>query len=456
MSIQLAVSRLGLLSACPAVLRKYAERLDASPMGTRLARGMFWSVAGVVIARGLGLISSIVVARFIGRTAYGELGILQSTVTMFQVFVGLAMGVTATKHVAEFRGADPQRAGRIIGLCYLVALLAGALMALGLAVGAPWLATRTLAAPQLTSLLRIGALLLFFGALSGAQTGALAGFEAFKDIARVNLWSGVFGFPVTLVGVYWHGLTGAVWALVATMAVTCVLSELVLRRVAPKNGCRIQFRHVFNEGHMLWRFTLPSILGGAMVAPVTWGCNAILVNRPGGYAEMGIYNAANQWYGAIMFLPGVLGQVLLPILSERLGQKDSDRSSRLLRISVLANALVVAPLIVLGSILSPYIMRSYGNGFGGSWATLVIVLFTAGLLAVQTPVAQVIAASGRMWSGFCLNAAWAAVLLVATVIMVRWGALGLAAARSFAYALHSLWTFGFAYYVLNEGRHGVD
>src|SRR5215469_15305728 len=177
MPINLAVSREGLLSACPAVLRKYADRIDASPTGKRLVRGMFWSVAGVVIARGLGVISSIVVARLIGRTAYGELGVLQSTVTMFQVFGGLAIGVTATKHVAEFRQADRRRAGCIIGICYLVSLLAGTFLAVGLVIGAPWLATRTLAAPQMAPLLRMGALLLFFGALGSAQSGALAGFE---------------------------------------------------------------------------------------------------------------------------------------------------------------------------------------------------------------------------------------------------------------------------------------
>jgi len=435
MPIQLATARAGLLSACPAILRKYADRIDASPTGKRLVRGMFWSVAGVVIARGLGVISSIVVARWIGRTAYGELGILQSTVTMFQVFGGLAIGVTATKHVAEFRQADRHRAGRIIGICYLVALLAGTLLAVGLVVAAPWLATRTLAAPQIAPLLRIGALLLFLGALGSAQSGALAGFEAFKDIARVSFWSGILSFPVTLVGVFWQGLTGVVWALVATMAITCGLNEFVVRRVTQENGCRIRFRHAFSEGHMLWRFTLPSILGGAMVAPVTWGCNAILVNRPGGYAEMGIYNAANQWYGAILFLPGVLSQVLLPVLSERLGQKDLGQSGRLLRISALINAVVVAPFVILGSVLSAHIMRSYGNGFGGGWATLVVVLLTAGLLAIQTPVGQVIAASGRMWMGFGLNLCWGAVVLLSTWSMVRWGALGLALSRLIAYAV---------------------
>jgi hypothetical protein len=37
---------------------------------------------------------------------------------------------------------------------------------------------------------------------------------------------------------------------------------------------------------------------------VVWGCSAMLANQPRGYAELGVYNAANQWQQAIQFLPG--------------------------------------------------------------------------------------------------------------------------------------------------------
>ena len=53
---------------------------------------------------------------------------IQSTVGMFGVFAGFGLGLTATKHVAEFRQSDPDRAGRIIGLSGLFAIGPGGLM----------------------------------------------------------------------------------------------------------------------------------------------------------------------------------------------------------------------------------------------------------------------------------------------------------------------------------------
>ncbi len=52
----------------------------------------------------------------LGKEEFGKLGIVQSTVGMFQVFAGFGLGLTATKYVAEFRDSDPAKTGRIIGL----------------------------------------------------------------------------------------------------------------------------------------------------------------------------------------------------------------------------------------------------------------------------------------------------------------------------------------------------
>ncbi|MDQ3920568.1 MAG: oligosaccharide flippase family protein, partial [Acidobacteriota bacterium] len=59
---------------------------------------------------------AVIAARCLGRKGYGELGIIQSTVGMFQVFAGFGLGLTATKYVAEFKRQNPERAGHIIAV----------------------------------------------------------------------------------------------------------------------------------------------------------------------------------------------------------------------------------------------------------------------------------------------------------------------------------------------------
>src|SRR5580698_9969778 len=90
-------------TASPKVLHPLWLRFRASPLSVRLARGVFWSLVGAVLARGLGVASSIIVARVLGITAFGEFTIIQSTVGLFGTFAGLGLGITATKYVAELR-----------------------------------------------------------------------------------------------------------------------------------------------------------------------------------------------------------------------------------------------------------------------------------------------------------------------------------------------------------------
>jgi O-antigen/teichoic acid export membrane protein len=438
-------------TCCPSFLRPAWDQMAKSPIGYRLAKGMFWSITGAVISRGLMLAASVLVARMFGKTGYGELGMIQSTVGMFGIFAGFGQGVTATKHVAQLHQNDPDRAGRIIGLSCLLTIVTGGLMALGVFSLAPTLAERTINAPHLSGMLRIGALMLFISALNGAQTGALAGFEAFRTIASVNLAVGLISFPVLVGGAYFGGLTGAVWALTINLGVNWLLSHLALRKEARRHNVPFTLRNCSRERFVLWTFSLPAVLSGSVDGPIYWVCNAILVSRPGGYGEMGIFSAANQWYVMALFLPGLLNRVVLPVLSERFGQNDMKQSMETLVLAMKMNALLVLPLVLLASIASPYIMSLYGESFGRGWPTLVIVLLAAGLISVQNPVGQVIAASGRMWLGFAMNAGWAVTMVCGTLLLVRFGSFGLAVATAISYVCHAAWTFAFAAWLIRKG-----
>jgi O-antigen/teichoic acid export membrane protein len=444
-----------IIKYCPALLKPLLSRIETSPIGYRLATGMFWSLAGAVISRSMMLAAWILVARMLGKTGYGELGMIQATVGMFGVFAGFGLGMTATKYVAEFRHSNPERAGRIIGCSKLVAAVTGGLMALGLLLFAQWIATHTINAPQLADLLRIGSLILFISALNGAQTGALSGFEAFKSIAYVNFYVGLLSFPILLAGAYFGGLAGAVWALVANLSLNWLFNHLALRKEMVKSNVFFSMKSCTREWPILWKFSLPALLAGALVGPVNWLCRAFLANQPDGYGELGILSAADQWHTMLIYLPSLLSSVILPVLSERLGQKDTEASMKTMVIAVKINALLVFPIAILTSIASPFIMSLYGEDFRNGWPTLVIVLVTTGLVAICAPVGQIIAAKGRMWVGFFMNMAWAIIFILGTLLLLDKGSFGLAMARAGSYVLHTLWTFSFACYLMRsfESQH---
>ena len=409
----------------------------SSPLRARLARGALWSVIDSGFTRGSALVISIVVARTVGREHFGQFGIVQNTIGLFGLFAGLGMSLTATKYVAELRHSEPSRTGRILGLSTLLAVVSSIVICAILVATAPWLARTTLASTEVGSLLRVGCGLLFFYVLNGAVCGALYGFEAFKSIAIVDVVAAIVGFGVVIVAVLIDGVRGAILGLVVGDAIQFLGYSFFLRRELHSHGLSIVYKGCFTEWPVLARFSLPALLAGAMTGPANWICSAILVNQPAGYAQMGLFNAANQWRAAIMLLPLTLSTPLLPVLSS-LFHKEPGKYSKVLFAGVAVNA-SLALIGAAGVILfSHAIMASYGTGFAGGRSVLICLVLSAVMTASVWSVGQAITSSGRMWWGLGINFVWAVALITSLWILRRQGAYGYALATLLAYGVHLL------------------
>jgi O-antigen/teichoic acid export membrane protein len=178
----------------------------------------------------------------------------------------------------------------------------------------------------------------------------------------------------------------------------------------------------------------------------------MLIRHPNGYAEIGAFNAASQLSGFLLFLPGVIGQALLPVLSEAMGRNDHVASKRAFASATATISASVGPLVLLGCISSPFLMSVYGAEFAIAWPTLVLLFLTATMLAILAPAATVITASGRMWVALVLNLGWGLAALALTALWIPWGSFGLAAARLCSYVLHCGWTAVFAYHCVRAGK----
>lgn len=414
----------------------------SSSLAGRFARGASWSLLGMGAAQGLALIAAIVVARLLGKAGFGEFTMVTGTVGAFGILAGLGLGLTATKYTAEHRASDPVRAGQILGLAQVVAAVSGGLVALVLFLLAPWLAAETLNAPNLSDELRLGCILLFLNALDGTQTGALAGLEAFRATAQVSVVRGVLTFPALIGGVWFYGLTGAVAAVVLVGAVGWWLNQRALRRESANSGIPISYRGTRANLPILWHFSLPAFLSAVLVAPVMWLANAILVNQPGGYGELGLFNAANQWRTALMFLPAVLMRVALPLMASSVDPRRTEDFGKTLVLTQSLTVAIVLPVATLLMFFSGLVMELYGKEFVHGAPVLIGVACTIMITSIGNAAGAAIEARGKMWRGLLLNFSWAVVLIAVVGLAAdSWGARSLAFGSAFAYLVMSLWGF---------------
>jgi O-antigen/teichoic acid export membrane protein len=402
------------------------------------------------------MISSVAVARMLGTQGYGEIGMVQSTLGLFGVFAGFGLGTTATKYIAEFRVKEPERAGRIAALTIVVALITSSLM-LGVCVFfADYLSIQTLNHSSLAPLLYSGGVLLFFLTMGGMLSAALSGFESFKLLAKINVWTGVITVPTAIILVWLYGTQGAIASQTIIAALGLMLCAFALARECKTYGIEINYvKQIWREGRLLWIFSVPAMLGALVTVPAAWITNAMLVKQPDGFSELGLFNAANQWRIFVIFIPAILTSAMLPILSETYGRADKSNFIHTVSLNLRMTWVTAFPFAILVVLLSEPLAQIYGREFEKCADIIVVLMISCFLTVVNGSVGTALAGAGQMWLGSAFNFVWAIILIASSLLLVsRYGGFGLGLAYLTAYFFHTI--FVMTYVELKLARSAIS
>jgi O-antigen/teichoic acid export membrane protein len=406
---------------------RFRKVLPQGSLRRRLAAGAFWSIVGSGLSQAFALAATVLSARLLGASQYGELGIVITTVNLFATVATVGLGVTSTKYVAEYRTSHPERAGKIVGISAVTAVISGLLVALTLTVGAGWIATVTLDSPGLAAPLRWAATLMFVSTMSGAQTGALSGFEAFKFIATGSVVRGIVTLPAVALGIWAGGLIGAIIGYTVAAAAGSLTLEILLRRKCRLHGVVVDYAIDADGLRLLWRFSVPALIAGLSFTPATWWANALLVTR-GGFVENGIFNAARQWQTLVLFLSSSVANLGLPMLANVAPHRDHPKYLKYLgaNFALTSGLAVVTAIPVAAS--SNWIMSFYGPEFAGRGIVLTWICAGAVLMALNAAVGQAIWSLNAARAGMLLAILRGGALVAAAYLLVDRGAEGLAGA----------------------------
>jgi O-antigen/teichoic acid export membrane protein len=422
------------------LLRNKVEPYLGSDTRLRIAKGAFWGTIGTIATRSFTIILSFVLARILGKEGFGEYGIINNTAAMISGFAGLGLGATVTRYVASLKVREPERAGKIIGLSSIITWFSAIIYGAAFIYFAPWLAKTTLAAPQLAPMLQISSISIGLGVVNSVQVSTLTGLESFK---ASSILSSIFGIIQSLLVVFlaWYaGVKGAVIALALSSGFTVIAYYIVSRKELFAAKIRVTFSEALSEWRILVKYSLPAFLSTITVGPVIWASNAFLANRHGGYGQLGIYNAAIQWDTFVQFFPALVSTAVLPVMSDMYGRGDKKGSINVMWKMMRFTAILVIPLAIIISLLSPLIIKAYGSSFAGGHWVIVIVVFTTVFYSISVHLGTFICASGKMWIGFAINGVWGLTFLILSFYMVKWGAEGLATAKFISYFLHFIWS----------------
>lgn len=362
-----------------------------------IAKDSSWAVIGSAMGKALSMVAGIVIARILGAETYGEYGMIKSTLAYMATFSTFGLGYTATKYIAQCRKDDFSSMRRIIASSTRITIATSGLMAIVMLFVLPRI---SFIEEDMVPVLRYTAFIIMFNAVNTTQLGLLAGFKDFRRIAVNNTIVGVLMFLLGTVLTYFLGLDGTIIALFSTTVIQCLLNHLAVRRhyleasAADRSESR---KGLWEQTKNMLSFSLPIALQECIFASANWLRMLVLI-KLAGYDENGLYTASNQWFIMILFIPGMLRNVILSHLSSSADDKrqHSQIFNTMLKISIVAT---IIPALAIAA-ASPLICYFYGQSFEGFSSVLLIAVVTSVFGCIANIYTQEFISRGKNWTVF--------------------------------------------------------
>lgn len=320
---------------------------------------------------------------------------------MFQIatFSTFGLGYTGTRFIAKSIQEKDGLIYDIIKLIYKITFLISGILSILFILFSKQIAL-FLNNPGSSISIKFTAIIIIINAVNTAQIGILSGFKSFKDIAQNNTWSGIVTFVLSIICTLRGGLNGALIALILSLAFNALLNNKSIKsqfKIITSEDSRYQKSLKGNNiTSEIIQFSLPVALQESLYSVVAWSISLLII-KFSNYGELGLYSAATQWANIILFIPGVLKNVILSYFSSSSNNKNLRK--KVLTINVLSTFIPFCFIFILSS----YISSFYGATFQNLPSVLIIACLTSIFSSISSVLIYEFISQGFVWTVFYLR-----------------------------------------------------
>jgi len=412
-----------------------------------IAKGTGIGFAGAIFGTGVGYLSRMVIARFLGPEDYGliSLGFAVMMIGTTLSLMGLSSGVQ--RFVAYYQGkGDEERIKGTIISALKVAVPMSLFFMVVVVLGADWISINIFHESDLTPVLMIFAIGIPFWTLTTIFNSVSIGFQkieynvyttyifkdSFKLIAIVSLLAAGYGVIGAAVG----------WVL-AIVGMSVLAFYFLEKKVFPIFNNTVKSILIHKE---LYYFSYPLIFVGILDMITGWTDTFML-----GYfcttSEVGIYNVALPTSKLLSMVLSPIGLIFGPVIVGLYAKERIDELRRTYSSVTKWIVSLVFPGFLLMVLFSDRILIIlFGDAYVSGSTALSILAFSILVNAIVGPAVSVIGAYGRTKIIMWCSLFGASVNVVLNFFLIpMYGINGAAIATGFSLALISILHLFFAY-----------
>jgi O-antigen/teichoic acid export membrane protein len=352
-------------------------------LSQKIAYNTIIQIIGKALSTALGVASITIMARYLGKTGFGQYTIVMTYVSFFSVISDFGLTLVTSRLISE-PGADEKKIiSNLFGL-----RLVSALIFLGLA-------PLSIIFFPYDNIVKLGAAIItlsfLFNALSQILTGFFQkklkmGIMAGADVlSRILLLAGI----ILSVKLNW-GLYGILWSVVASNIFSFGFPYLLNRELTT-------FSLAFDKKiwlkifHQTWPLAITIAFN--LIYLKTDTLILSLIKSP---AEVGVYGVAYKVIDILVTIPFMFSGLALPALTAAWARGEKEKFNSMLGKSFNGLA-IMAVLLIIGAQFTaqPIMVLVAGEEFAAAGSILRILILAAGVIFLQSIFAHAIIAIGQ-------------------------------------------------------------
>lgn len=325
-----------------------------SDLVNKTQKGLQWSAVERVLTQGIQLAITLLLARLLGPTAFGLVGMLAVFITIGNVFVDSGFSS------ALIRKIDRSESDLVTAFYYNIVMATVCYFVLY--IFAPFLAI-FYQHTDLKILLRVMGLTVLINAFTLIPRVKLNVAMDFKTQAKISIISALIsGATATALAMNGFG----VWTLVVQTLISASCTTFLFIYFVPWVPCdnvsKSSFHYLFGYGSKL-------LLSG-LIDVIYNNLYQIIIGKKFSPTVVGQFTQANQLASVpAMTLTGVIQRVTFPLFSQL--QDNPDKMESAYRLTLKMAAIVIFPLVIgLGLIAEPLLTSLLGN----QWQAAAVLL----------------------------------------------------------------------------------
>lgn len=332
----------------------------------KIIRSLFYKFIERFAVKGIGLVISILLARMLAPSAFGEIAILIVCADLSLTLVdgGLNTALVQSRNVSE---SD-------YSTVFYITLALSCVMIVLLQLFAPLIA-RFYKSPEIVAPLRFYAFSLLFSSFNSIQVARMQREMRFKEMMYCNLAATVLS---GMLGVILAYKGAGLWALViyyfAQVVVTCLSLSFVLRWFPGSRFSKDSAKRLYGFGFKM--------LAASLITTLYNDIRPLIIGKKFSTADLGYYDRGQRFSSTISLnLDVAVQSVMFPVLSQV--QDDKAQFLSMLRRTKQLGAFVIFPAMLgMAAVAQPMVRLLLTD----SWLPCVIFVEILCLAEAQVPL----------------------------------------------------------------------